>query len=178
VYEEKTAGNAGFASNPIGWGRLRRYVLSEKERKVLEERLKELYGLAKVERAEVAKSKKNVFYIVDGTLAFMGEELIPTLCGLNRLKLTLPKVLVDDGAVRALAKGADLFVPGIKGKEGDAEVGKVVIAVTLKGVPVAVLKVLMKLEPGVERGKFGQNLHYLGDQIWEACSKGKLPEEE
>ncbi|WP_158613729.1 DUF1947 domain-containing protein [Sulfodiicoccus acidiphilus] len=151
--------------------------MSEKEREELESRLFEKYGFQGVIKAEIVKGKRTTFYIVNEILAFVGEELVPTICAVNKLGVRLPKVLVDDGAVMALSKGADLFVPGIRGTEGELRVGGLVVATTLKGIPVAILKVKTILGQEVTKGKFGENIHHVGDELWEACSKSKLPKE-
>ncbi|MEM1700024.1 MAG: PUA domain-containing protein, partial [Desulfurococcaceae archaeon] len=67
----------------------------------------------------------------------------------------LPKIVVLDTAVDAIAHGADLAVPGVARLTKDVEAGKTIAIFTLKGELVALAKALknwdeiVKLEKGI-----------------------------
>ncbi|TRM85946.1 RNA-binding protein, partial [Sulfolobus sp. A20-N-G8] len=52
-------------------------------------------------------------------------------------------------------------------KEGD-----IILAKTKTNLPVAILKVLISKEKALaeKRGKFAENLHHVGDKLWEMCN--------
>ncbi|MEM0173582.1 MAG: DUF1947 domain-containing protein, partial [Sulfolobaceae archaeon] len=138
------------------------------------EQIKKRYGFNIEGKIELGKDKKERYYFVNDVLAFIGDELIPTLCAVTKLKLELPYVTIDEGAVRAVANGADLFVPGILEYNCECKVGDIILVKTKTGLPVAIMKVVMDKKSAIEtkKGKFAINLHYVGDKIWEMC-KGK-----
>ena len=115
-------------------------------------------------------------YIVDGMpcLAEVKEKLIPLLkCLLKRGMGSIPRVYVDPGATKALGRGADLMVPGIRRFEGEWEPGAIVVAVDERyNAPVAVLEALISSKEldeklkGERRGKAFKNLHRPGDDLW------------
>lgn len=154
---------------------MQKHFLSRREAEELLKKIKEKYGLElKPEKIEIGKEKKEVYYFLDGVLAFYTQELIPTLCLFYKLKVPVsnfPRVKVDEGAVKAILRGADLFAPGIKEFLCNCKEGDIVIVTTLDDKPVAITKALISREEAEKtgKGKFSQNLHYLGDRIWQMC---------
>jgi len=160
----------------------RRHPLSKKERKRLAERAKSLYpGIPLAfDEAELAVVDGITIYIIDGVpcLYEEGEELMPTLrCLLKHGASWLPRLVVDRGAAKAVARGADLMAPGVKRVEGEFGAGDVVAIVDEQtGAAVAVARALEDaavIREKVEsrgRGKVAENIHHVGDDVWEACT--------
>jgi PUA domain protein len=102
-----------------------------------------------------------LFYYEDG-------ELIPTLRGALELELKTPAVVVDAGAVRYLANGADVMCPGIVRADPSIREGDlVIIKEESHGKPLAIGRALMPGEAmTAESGKAIKSIHYVGDQLW------------
>lgn len=154
---------------------MQRHFLAKKEADALLAKINQKYGISlSPEKIEIGKEKKEVYYFLDGILAFFTDDVIPTLCLFYKLKIPVtnfPRIKIDEGAVKAVLRGADLFVPGIKEFLCECKEGDIIIATTLDDKPVAVMKALISKEEAekTKKGKFSQNLHYLGDQIWQMC---------
>lgn len=98
-----------------------------------------------------------------------GGKLMPALSASEDVLNTLPKVVVDMGAVPFVTNGADVMAPGIRKVDEGAKVGDVVLVVDekhSKGLAVGVL--LMEREEVLKRpkGKAVKNVHHVGDEIW------------
>ncbi len=155
---------------------MQRHFLSQKELKNFKNLVKQKYQVeVESDKVEVGKEKKQVYYFIDGKLSFFSDELIPTLCWVMDAKVNLPYVVVDEGAVKALSRGADLFAPGIVSYNCECKPNDIVLARTVTGIPVAVMKVLISKEEAIntKKGKFAQNLHWIGDEIWKMCKDQK-----
>ncbi len=75
------------------------------------------------------------------------------------------------GAVPHVVGGADVMAPGIRRVEGEFGVdGLVVVADEKYGKHLAVGRALLesKALAAAKKGKAVENLHYVGDPIWEA----------
>jgi len=150
---------------------MNRHVLSEKDSRSFVSRVKQLYGFQIEGKIELGKEKKEKYYFVNDILAFIGDELIPTLCAITKLNLQLPYVVVDEGAVKAIVNGADLFVPGIVEYHCECKKDDIILVKTKTAIPVAVMKVILDKNTAIEsrKGKFAINLHHMGDKIWQLC---------
>ncbi|ARM76215.1 DUF1947 domain-containing protein [Acidianus manzaensis] len=154
---------------------MQKHVLSKKDSLTLLEKIKEKYNISlNPEKIEIGKEKKATYYFLDGVLAFFGEDIVPTLCLFYKLNVStsiFPLVKIDEGAVKAVLKGADLFVPGIKEYSCDCKGNEIIVVTTLQDKPIAVMKALISKQEAEEnkKGKFAQNIHYLGDPIWQMC---------
>ena len=91
-----------------------------------------------------------------------------TVLGAIELKPSKKLVVVDSGAVRFIANGADVMNPGIVFADQDISMGDLVVIVEERHKkPLAVGRALV---PGAEmhgEGKAVKSLHHVGDQIWE-----------
>jgi PUA domain protein len=160
----------------------KRYRLSKKELKAFKRELEVMYptfNTGDLKDVEYAKIGEIEFYIINKIPAFFKFKrgiLIPTLIFLlkNREQRWLPRVIVDRGATRALARGADLMVPGIREVDEFKEEEIVVIVDEESRVPVAVGRAILssaeivRLLETVRKGKAIENIHYPGDEVWEA----------
>lgn len=99
---------------------------------------------------------------------FEGDVLVPTL----KLVLQTPVgkiVVVDMGAVKFVASGADVMRPGIVEFDSSIEKDDVVTVVDQKNKkPLCVAKALMSAKELSETktGKALKSLHHVGDVIW------------
>lgn len=160
----------------------KRYRLSKKETKKFLSEVSQLYpslqlGKANIEYALVGDTE---IYIIDGMPAFFRDpkgRLVPVLIYLIKRRSVdwLPRVVVDRGATKAVSRGADLMVPGIRSLD-DFEAGSIVVVIDEDtGVAVAVGEALMSSEEireklsGERRGKAVKIIHRPGDRVWEAA---------
>lgn len=84
---------------------------------------------------------------------------------------SLPKVVVDMGAVAHLANGAHIMRPGIKEILGDFKRADLLLVVDEKfGKSIALGKAEMDsgAMKAASKGKVIANLHHVGDELWKA----------
>ena len=92
---------------------------------------------------------------------------------MERLRLPIPRVVVDLGAVKPIASGADVMGPGIKEVEGSFNPGDLVAVVDEKIRAVIALGIAQRSsDEAKERGKTIKNIHHAGDTIWKAVATG------
>ncbi|MEM0084960.1 MAG: DUF1947 domain-containing protein [Candidatus Methanomethylicia archaeon] len=95
---------------------------------------------------------------------------IPTINILNdKVKEILPKVVVDDGAIRHIINGADVMAPGIiEIKDFFNENEIVQIVECNHNITIAIGKALFSstMIHTIKHGKVIRNLHHVGDKIW------------
>lgn len=120
-------------------------------------------------RDDVAK----VYYLQDAPILieFPDGRLIPFLTAVEKLKLPIPRVVVDLGAVKPIASGADVMGPGIKDVEGKFNPGDIVAVVDEKIKAVIALGIAQRSsDEAKERGKTIKNIHHAGDALWRAVA--------
>lgn len=156
--------------------------MSSKEHKELIGRVKEIYPSIsdKIDRKKVIEvlenAKGNRVYVQEGVPIFfsVGTKIVPCLRASKEVLDALPKVVVDMGAVSHIINGADVMSPGIRDVQKSTKVGDVVVVVEEKyGKPLAIGVLLMDPKEILEKrkGKAVENLHHIGDDIWELCKK-------
>ncbi len=158
----------------VGEDMAARIILKERESKPLIDELKKLdgyQGLSHKSRVEIQSAKGVEVIFVDGHPVALrkGEHLIPTLIN-NEVIATLPKVIVDMGAVPHIVGGADIMAPGIRKVQGSFPVGQLLVVVDEKhGKSLALGRALHDAASisKIGKGKVIQNLHYVGDAAWE-----------
>jgi PUA-domain protein len=123
--------------------------------------------------------KKDICILIDdkileinGTPSFFyhNKVLVPTLKLLLK-EIILPKITIDMGAIKFVIKGADIMRPGITQIDDTVEKGKpIVIVDETHGKPIAVGIALLGAKEMRESksGKVIQNIHYVGDEIWQS----------
>lgn len=97
------------------------------------------------------------------------EMVFPTLRGAIAHPFSARNVVVDAGAVRFMAKGADVMRPGIVRVTDDVREGHpVLITEETYGKPLAVgIASLDATEiKAAESGKMVRTYHYVGDELW------------
>lgn len=155
---------------------VKRHPLSKKDKKRLLEKLAEIMAVDLDEKVvEYYSDGKVEGYLVEGKpLAILvNGVLIPHLKAVYQgVHVNLPKVYVDEGATRALLRGADLMVPGVKKIEGSFKNGDLVLVIDEKSnKPVAIGEAVISSEIleslSEKRGKILRILHHVGDSYWD-----------
>ena len=158
----------------------RRHYLNEK---VVQRVLGEFFNDLKIDPAELldngvetAYYESNVeIFLIEKTIAFVkrGDDLFPTLLYEPLLKV-LQSMIVDMGAVYHICNGADVMAPGVVRIDGDFDKdSNVVIRDEKNGKPLAIVRTLYSASDmrKIKQGKVAENLHYVGDKIWELSKK-------
>lgn len=164
--------------------KFRKYFLTLKEsREIIDRSVAEIPGMDAVfQRRKISLQVLEVpfkegiakVYYLEGVPVLVGlpdGKLIPFLTAVERFNLPLPKVVVDIGAVKPIASGADVMGPGVKEVEGSFREGDLVAVVDER--LRAVIAVGIALRPSGEareRGKTIKNIHHAGDALWRAVS--------
>ena len=161
---------------------MRRWQLSKRDRRRLSEQLRELgFQLDEESRVEIVVEDDVEMIVVDGLASFikMGDIYVPHLKLLLRRPgvVNVPVIVVDSGAVKPIARGADLMRPGIVSIRGSFEAGQlVVVAEPTRMLPLAVHKTLYSSSEieAMQRGRVTKSLHHLGDRYWKLAGEWGL----
>jgi len=153
-----------------------RHHLRDDVREELVNQLKSTFGseieqLFSGKRFEIAETDDEYDIILvdnEPVLFMVGEKVFPTVRGALKIKSKRNRVVVDVGAVRAIAKGADVMCPGIV--DADTEIQKgdlIIIADEVHNKPLAIGRALISGEDMMgDRGKAIKSIHYVGDSMW------------
>ncbi|MBE6487221.1 MAG: DUF1947 domain-containing protein [Methanosphaera stadtmanae] len=98
------------------------------------------------------------------------DKIIPTLKAVINDDITEKYATVDMGAINFVIKGADIMSPGIVDADKSITPGETIIVIEEKHhKPLAIGTSLITGEEMIEnnKGKAIENLHYVGDPIWE-----------
>lgn len=97
------------------------------------------------------------------------EHLFPTVRGALEMGLKKRLVVVDKGAIRFVANGADIMAPGIVEADPEIKEGDFVIVVEeIHKKPLAIGKALMEGQQMVDAdsGKAIKSISHVGDKLW------------
>ena len=149
----------------------KRQSLKRKVTKKLIESIQVRFGEVSAQKVEAAEFEEKRVYLLEDRLEFVedGNGLYPFLGGsyVDRLQ----SVMVDMGAIPYVCNGADVMAPGITEMGVFDESDLVVIRDVTHGKALAVGRAL-KGSADIEaskKGKVIQNLHYVGDKLWNAA---------
>lgn len=111
-------------------------------------------------------------FLIDGQPLLMevDDKIIPTLKAALTLEIKEKYATVDMGAINFVIKGADIMSPGIVDADKSIEPGETIIVIEESHKkPIAIGISLITGEEMIEnkKGKAIENLHYVGDAIWE-----------
>ncbi len=162
-------------------GKSRRYALKSSEAKTILSIALERFGAdissyvgPKVVVEAVETGKGDLLLLDKRAILFkVGENVYPTLLFDEFLKKA-PKITVDMGAIRHVCNGADVMAPGIVHIEGEFSKGDLVQVVDVQhGKKLALGEVQFDAEPAktVKKGVVVKNLHFVGDEIWNAIKE-------
>ena len=89
---------------------------------------------------------------------------------------TLPKVIVDMGAVPHVANGAQIMRPGIRQIEGRFVKDELIVILDekyRKTIALGIAEVDSETMQSMTKGRVINNIHYVGDLLWNAFSTAK-----
>ena len=146
--------------------------MRSKDAKKLLNKLSGVFGELKAKKVEIAEFEERKIYIFDDVIEFVEDEngLYPYLGSSYVDKL--PKVAVDMGAIRFVCNGADVMAPGITDVDEFDEGSIIVIRDMTHDKALAIGKARKSSEEITrdKKGKVIQNIHYVGDKLWENAS--------
>lgn len=151
--------------------RKRYYLQKKKLKKVIKELGDYSTLISPKSKVEILESDLYDIILVDGKplIMMIDDTPFPTIKGALELEITQKYVVVDMGAVKFVAKGADIMSPGIVDADSGVQEGDFVIIVDeTHRKPLAIGKALISGEEMVERneGKAVSAIHYIGDKLW------------
>jgi len=100
---------------------------------------------------------------------FIDDTPFPTLKGALKTDIKSKYVVVDMGAVKFVAKGADVMSPGIVEAAPQIQEGDIVVIIEeTHRKPLCIGRALISGDEMVknQQGKAVKTLHYVGDKIW------------
>lgn len=150
----------------------KRYYLQKKKLKEIKTKLGPYSSLIHPKaKVEILETDLPDLILVDGEplIIILDGEPFPTLKGALKKPLESHFVVVDMGAVKFMASGADVMAPGIVEADSQIQEGDTVIVVDENHQkPLAMGTAIINGEEMVTRdkGKAVKTLHYIGDKIW------------
>jgi len=151
-----------------------RHRLRKSDIKALNDRLSGIgIEISKKDEVDLLEADNERTYLVNGEpwLFELDGSPIPHLRMLQTRPGLLKRVTVDRGAVKFIAKGADVMRPGIVAVEDGIAPGQLVTVVEeTHGKPLAVGKALLDTASilSADAGKTIRTIHWVGDKRWEA----------
>lgn len=154
----------------------RHHLRDDATKKVLEnlrasfgEEIEKIFAGKTLEIAETDETQE--FILVDGQPWLFSVEnsvYFPTVRGAMFIKPKKKLVTVDMGAVKFVAKGADIMSPGIVDVDSGIRRGDLVIVCDeVHKKPIAIGRALVNADGMMgNRGKAVKSIHYVGDRIW------------
>jgi PUA-domain protein len=151
--------------------------LKDKEVRLLLKEFEEKFPsyAAAVESAKIVEElpvEESLMIFLDGKPLILRTTagLLPTL-KFEALVNSLPKIVVDMGAVPHVVNGAQIMRPGIKHVKDDFRKGDLLVIVEEKyNKPIALG--IAEMDSGEMRsqtkGRVITNLHYVGDELWKS----------
>ncbi len=154
--------------------KIHRYRLNVRSIRELTRLLKQLFNVyfdRKASWEAVKIDREREIYVVDGLPVFIriGSEIYPTVICVERKIVSLPKVIVDMGAIPHITSGADVMMPGVVRIEGSFKDGCIVAVADEKyGKILAVARSLISSEAAskTSTGRGFKNTHHVGDVFW------------
>jgi len=134
-----------------------------------------LRGLERIDKARslralIVDERRRLLYAEDLMLVEVDSRIAPFL-GFSEALETLPKIVVDSGAIPHICNGADVMRPGIVRFEESFKADDLVAVKEErygKFLAVGVATVSSDEAESMGRGVVVRNLHYVGDKLWEA----------
>lgn len=151
----------------------KRYHLQKKKLKKITEELGDYaFLIPSKAKIEMLEAEPYPIVLVDGQpqVMLVDNKPFPTLKAALSMELKSKYVVVDMGAVRFMANGADVMSPGIVDADLEIVEGNVVIVIDeTHRKPLAVGISLISGSEMVEnsKGKAVTTIHFIGDPIWD-----------
>ncbi|MFH1409335.1 MAG: PUA domain-containing protein [Nanoarchaeota archaeon] len=123
-----------------------------------------------IDKKDHVEIEDDTYLIINNEPAFFNHEgrWVPMLRFAQKHVL-LKQVVVDEGAVKFMANGADVMRPGIVDADPDIEEGEIVMIVDIKNkVGLCIGKTIFDRDRFMEMkgGKVIKNIHHVGDVHW------------
>ena len=141
--------------------------LSNKDVKEISSQLKE------VDKKDIVDLIDDKFLRINNEIRYFDFEKkwVPTLKYIysKPSSIEMKKVVVDMGAIKFVTNGADIMRPGVRKFDEGIEKGEIIqILEETHNKTIALGKALGKSEEmrKQEKGKIIENIHYIGDSIW------------
>ena len=150
----------------------KRYYLNKKKLKDIKSNLGPYSSLIPLKaKVEILETDIPDLILVDGepVLMILDGEPFPTLKGALKQPIESHIVVVDMGAVKFMASGADVMSARIVEADSQIQIGDTVIIVDENHhKPLAMGKAIISGDEMVQKdkGKAVKTLHYIGDKIW------------
>lgn len=121
-------------------------------------------------RFELAKVKTSEFIFINGKplLAKIRGLFFPTLI-FDEAISSLPKILVDTGAISHICNGADVMAPGVVRIDGYFDKNNFILIVDerhRKPLAIGVAQIDSPAIKNLKHGKVVKNIHYVSDNLW------------
>lgn len=125
----------------------------------------------RVETAETDELEQIILVEDDPVLIRKGERFIPLISAADRL--SLKKVTVDMGAVPHISDGAHIMAPGIMRADENIEKGEIVAIEDEKNRKIIAIAEALVDGSSMkgDEGKVAENIHTVGDRLWELSEK-------
>jgi PUA-domain protein len=156
-----------------------RHRLKNKEIREIVEKLKSDFDSSFFSVDSIVETgfyENNQFLFINGKAYFMfyNNRIVFTLSGLNKYKPANKQVVVDMGAVKFVANGADVMSPGIVDADENIKLDDIVWICDEKNKKALAMGcALISGEDMLkkEKGKAVSIFHYVGDSIWDFVAK-------
>ena len=151
----------------------KRYYLQKKKLKKVINELGEYSELIHAKsKVEMLEAEPYPLLLVNGNpnILLIDGKPFPTLKAALSTQLNFKKVVVDMGAVKFMANGADVMSPGIVEVTDNLQKDDIVIIVDeMHHKPLAIGIALINGSEMIKNndGKAIKNIHHIGDAIWE-----------
>lgn len=132
-------------------------------------------SLAPVESFDELAVGEEMVYFADNLPLILRRKigLLPSL-KFDKCVQSLPRVVVDMGAVAHVANGADIMRPGIRDIPSNFAKGDLLVVLDEKyGKPLALglAEVESTEMKSMSKGKVIKNVHFVGDELWTSYNK-------
>ena len=153
---------------------MKKKTLSNKEKRELNIDIEKYnFQFDKKDIVEIIEDDKHKFIKSNSELLFfyLGDKIYPSLKLVLKQETTLRKVTVDMGAVKFVVNGADIMRPGIVGIDEGILVDEIIVIIDVNNKkPLAIGRSIFGSDElqKTESGKVIKNIHFIGDDIWNA----------
>ncbi len=174
---KKVKSNLSFLHSRMGDLSVKFQPLSKKKKKMLTPNLVNYFDseeeLAKflkdTEIFEMTDKTRNLHYLLDKNQKVIFFKLenkwTPSLHLIMKKQLNIPSVMVDEGAVRFILNGADIFGQGIIQVDKRIKEDDVLVIKNPQQTSIAVGIALVSA-PDMKKGRVIKNIHRIGDKIY------------
>ncbi|MBU0979572.1 MAG: DUF1947 domain-containing protein [Nanoarchaeota archaeon] len=135
----------------------------------IKEIMDELPKLGKKDKVEIDKELFEILILNDEQAFFRHEEHWVPLLKYEQDKKLLKEVVVDEGAVKFVANGADIMRPGIETAQEGIKKGELVRIVDVRnkvGLAIGITLFNRTELMAMASGKVITSVHHVGDKLW------------